>query len=71
MRQVFKNSVRLVMLTVFLTSCAATKPVTNPDLPDAELSEKAAPECENNCTQGDGADRYQYYLGILSVFILG
>lgn len=60
------------------TAAVATALVTGgctvaPKTPsDATLTnEKVDTGCAEECTDEDGASRYQYFLGILSVFLIG
>lgn len=67
-----------LLICVFLGACAATQNKTRENTKentqentDAPLSQKTEPSCGSECGNEDDANRYQYYLGILSVFLFG
>lgn len=59
------------LLCLTLAACASGQIKSAEDIQDAPLSQQADPACGSECKDEDGTSRYQYYLGILSVFILG
>jgi len=54
-----------VAVSVVLSACASI-PQANNGTPPTQ-----AEDCKEDCTGEDGVGRYQYYLGILSVFLIG
>ncbi len=69
-RQVARNMSFGVLICASLAACAVTQKDTE-KMSEAPLSQQADPACDADCREEDGTNRYQYYLGILSVFILG
>jgi len=55
--------------------CVGGCTVAPKSVPDASVSEseptKVDADCGADCTDDDGVGRYKYYLGILSVLLIG
>lgn len=66
-RQILCHILGGLLLCASLAGCA-TAPGAQAELP--QLQQKA-PACEAGCEEEESDNRYQYYLGMLSVFLLG
>ncbi len=64
-------AVSLVSALVYVGGCT----VAPKSAPDASVSESEAPkvdaDCGADCADDEGVGRYKYYLGILSVLLIG
>lgn len=64
-------AVSLIGALVYVGGCT----VAPKSAPDASLSESEAPkveaDCGADCADDEGVGRYKYYLGILSVLLIG
>lgn len=66
-RRVLCHLAGSLLFCVSVTACA-TAPGTHSDV---QLLKQKVPACTSDCKEEEHDSRYQYYLGVLSVFLLG
>ena len=72
------NAILGALLCAWLVGCTATPkslskaPMATDPMAEAPMPQRPESGCdEPDCEEDEDGSRYQYYLGILSVFILG